>query len=167
MTSLFADANRVQKALRNFAASSTGAWLFSRTAHHLDRALARATKGRKTVAGVVFGVPTVILTTTGAKTGQQRRVPVLGVPYGSFMGLIASNWGQAKQPAWYYNLRANPDAEISVDGAAHPVRARLANPTERDEIWTAGLAYYPGWRNYQVRAGTRHIEAFILDHRSR
>ncbi|MFI6831018.1 nitroreductase family deazaflavin-dependent oxidoreductase [Kribbella sp. NPDC050241] len=165
MTSPFADANRVQKALRTFAASSTGAWFFSRTAHHLDRALARATKGRKTVAGVVFGVPTVLLTTTGAKTGQPRCVPVLGVPYGAFLGLIASNWGQAKHPAWYYNLKADPEAEISVDGDNHPVRARLATSAERDEIWTAGLAYYPGWRNYEVRAGTRYIEAFVLDRR--
>lgn len=165
MTSLFADANRVQKAVRTFAASSTGAWFFSRTAHHLDRALARVTKGRRTVAGVAFGVPTVLLTTTGAKTGQPRCVPVLGVPYGSFLGLIASNWGQANHPAWYYNLKANPDAEVSVDGEVHPVRARLATPTERDEIWSAGLAYYPGWRNYETRAGTRHIQAFILDPR--
>ena len=151
--------------MRTFAASGPGAWFFSRTAHHVDRGLARVTKGRKTVAGVVFGVPTVFLTTTGAKTGRPRRVPVLGVPYGSFLGVIASNFGQTKHPSWYYNLRANPDAEVSVDGVAHQVRAHLATPEERDEIWSAGLEYYPGWRNYELRAGTRHIQAFVLTHR--
>lgn len=166
MTSLFADASRTQQALRTFAATSAGAWLLSRTAHHLDRALARVTKGRKTLAGVLFGVPTVFLTTTGAKTGQARRVPVLGVPYGSFLGLIASNFGQAKHPGWYYNLKANPNAEVSIDGKPHPVRSRLATTAERDQIWSAGLAYYPGWRNYEVRAGERHIEAFILEPRN-
>jgi deazaflavin-dependent oxidoreductase (nitroreductase family) len=161
----FSEANGFQRAMRRFAGSSVGSKLFAHTLHHLDRGVSRLTKGRRTFAGIVSGLPTVFLTTTGAKSGQPRTVPVLGVPYGEGIGVIASNFGQAKHPAWFHNLKANPEASLSVNGEPHDVLARLATPEERAAIWEAGLEIYPAWKKYEARAGDRHIEAFVLDPR--
>ena len=112
----FAEANRFQRAMRLFAASTVGSAIFSRTAHHADRAVARVTGGSRTFAGILTGVPTVLLTTTGAKSGKARTVPVLGVPHPAGMGVIASNFGSTKHPSWYHNLRADPACSLSIDG---------------------------------------------------
>ncbi len=78
------------------------------------------------------------------------------------MALIASNFGGAKHPAWYHNLRAHPEATVSIGRDTWQATARLASPGERDEIWSKGIKMYPGWSKYEARAGDRHIEAFIL-----
>ena len=78
------------------------------------------------------------------------------------MALIASNFGGTKHPAWYHNLKANPQATVSVGRDTWRATARLATPNERDEIWSKGVEMYPGWSKYEVRAGNRHIEAFVL-----
>lgn len=159
----FDDANAVQRALRNFAATKVGAAMFRPTAHHADKLVSRLTKGRRSFAGLLTGIPTVILTTTGAKTGQPRSVAVLGVPWHDrSMGLIASNWGGTNHPAWYHNLEANPRATLSMEGETWEADARLATDEERAGIWAKGLEYYPGWRNYEERAGDRRIQAFVL-----
>ena len=158
----FTDANAVQRAIRRFAATTVGAALFRPTAHHLDRWVSRLTRGRRTFAELLTGVPVVLLTTTGARSGEPRVVAVAGVPYGDHLGLIASNWGGTSHPAWYHNLRANPEAAVSIGGDSWPVVARVATPAERDEIWQRGLAIYPGWRKYEARAGERQIQAFVL-----
>lgn len=148
--------------MRTLAATKVGVALLRPTAHHLDRFASKVTGGRKTFAEIVSGVPTVMLTTTGAKSGQPRTVAVYGIPHPEGLALIASNFGGPRHPGWYHNLRAHPDAEVSVGGDTWHATARLATPGERDEIWNKGLEIYPGWRKYETRAGDRHIEAFIL-----
>jgi len=101
-------------------------------------------------------------TTTGAKSGEPRTVAVFGIPHPDGLGLIASNFGGEKHPAWYYNLKANPQATVSAGRDTWRATARLATDSERDEIWAKGLEVYPGWRKYETRAGDRHIEAFVL-----
>jgi deazaflavin-dependent oxidoreductase (nitroreductase family) len=78
------------------------------------------------------------------------------------LAVIASNYGGTKHPAWYHNLKANPQATVSVEGDTWDAVARIAAPRERDEIWAIGINIYPGWRKYETRAGDRHIEAFVL-----
>jgi deazaflavin-dependent oxidoreductase (nitroreductase family) len=78
------------------------------------------------------------------------------------LALIASNWGGAKHPAWYHNLKANPEATVSMEGDTWHATARPATPSERDEIWANGLKFYPAWKKYEARAGERQIEAFVL-----
>jgi len=68
----------------------------------------------------------VLLTTTGAKTGQQRTLPVIAVPDGDNLVVIASNRGQRQHPAWYYNLPAHPEGTVTVGGASWRVQAREA-----------------------------------------
>jgi deazaflavin-dependent oxidoreductase (nitroreductase family) len=158
----FDDANAFHRLMRTFAATTMGVALFRPTAHHLDRVASKFTGGKRSFAGVALGVPAVMLTTTGAKSGQTRTTPVFGVPHPEGLAVIASNFGGPKHPAWYHNLRANPRAALSIEGNAWQVDARLATPSERDRIWAQGLELYPGWRKYESRAGARHIEAFVL-----
>ncbi len=158
----FDDANTFHRAMRTFAATKVGVALLRPTANRLDQLIIKFTGGRRSFAGTVTGVPTVILTTKGAKSGEPRTVAVYGIPHPDGLALIASNWGGAKHPAWYHNLKTNPEATVSVDGNTWHATARPATPRERDEIWAKGVELYPGWAKYEVRAGDRHIEAFVL-----
>ena len=158
MTRDYDRANALQRLLRRFAGSGPGSWLFARVLHHIDRPVYRLTGGRHTFASLVSGIPVVMLTTTGAKTGRRRAVPVLGLPTPGGLAVIASNFGQHNQPGWYYNLRANPAAE--VDGRA--VHAAVAEGEERAQIWAQGLRVYPGWSQYERRAAHRDIVVFVL-----
>jgi deazaflavin-dependent oxidoreductase (nitroreductase family) len=159
----FAQANAMQKLLRRFAASPPGAWLFARVLHHIDRPVFALTRGRHTFASLVSGIPVLMLTTTGAKSGQPRTVPVLAIPAGSDLAIIASNFGQAHHPSWYYNLRAHPDAEIAYDGQRRRVRAVEVSADRRERIWREGLRIYPGFSQYERRAGDRRISVFALE----
>ena len=156
-------ANRFHKVVRRFAASGPGSWLFARIAHHLDRPVNRLTHGRHTLGSALTGLPVVMLTTTGAKSGQRRTVPILGIPFSGGVAVIASNFGQRGQPGWYYNLRAHPDAQVVIDGTRRPVRAVEAEGDRRAEIWREGLRVYPGFSQYERRASHRHISVFVLE----
>ena len=156
-------ANAVQRVLRGFAASGPGSWMFARTLHRIDRPVYRLTRGRHTFASLVSGIPVVMLTTTGALSGRQRSVPVLGLPTPDGLAVIASNVGQRHHPAWYHNLRADPTATVSVDGPPFRVRAVEAEGEVRDRIWQQGLKIYPGWSQYETRASNRRIAIFLLE----
>jgi len=156
-------ANVFQKVLRRFAASGPGSWLFARLLHRIDRPVHRLTRGRHTFASLVSGIPVVMLTTTGAKTGQPRTVPVLGIPIDGGLAIIASNFGQYRHPAWYHNLRADPAAQVVVDGIHRRVRAVEADGEYRDRIWQQGLRVYPGFSQYEDRAAHRRISVFVLE----
>ena len=158
----FDDANAFHRTMRTFGATKVGVALFRPMANRLDRLVSRLTGGRRSFAGIATGVPAVILTTTGAKSGEPRTVAVWGIPRPDGLGLIASNFGGVKHPAWYHNLKANPDATVSMEGDSWHGTARPAAPRERDEIWAKALEIYPGLRKYEARAGERHIEAFVL-----
>jgi deazaflavin-dependent oxidoreductase (nitroreductase family) len=156
-------ANLFQRGVRRLAASPPGAWFFARTLHHIDRPVYRATRGRHTFASLVSGLPVVMLTTTGVRSGQKRSVPVLALPTAEGLAVIASNYGQHHHPAWYYNLRARPEGEVIVEGATRPFRAREAQGDERSRIWQEGLKIYPGWSGYERRAAGRRIAVFVLE----
>jgi deazaflavin-dependent oxidoreductase (nitroreductase family) len=158
----FDETNAFHRMMRSFAATKVGAALLRPTARHLDGLITKVTGGRSSFVGITTGIPAVMLTTTGAKSGEPRTVAVYGIPHPDGLGLIASNWGGAKHPAWYYNLKAHPEATVSIGRDTWRATARPATPPERDEIWAKGVELYPGWRKYEVRAGDRRIEAFIL-----
>ncbi|MGH2981812.1 MAG: nitroreductase family deazaflavin-dependent oxidoreductase [Solirubrobacterales bacterium] len=159
----YESANAVQRVLRRFAASGPGSWMFARTLHRIDRPVYRLTGERHTFASLVSGIPVVMLTTTGARSGRPRSVPVLGLPTPDGLAVIASNFGQHHHPAWYYNLRANPAATVAVDGPPQQVRAVEAEGERRERIWQQGLKIYPGWSQYEVRASNRRIAIFVLE----
>ena len=159
----YARANPLQRLMRRFGASGPGSWLFARVLHHIDRPIYRLTKGRHTLASLVSGLPVVMLTTTGARSGVRRSVPVLGLPTEDGLAVIASNYGQRRHPAWYHNLRANPEGEVTVDGETRRFRAREAQGELRSRIWRRGLSVYPGCSRYETRASNREICVFVLE----
>jgi deazaflavin-dependent oxidoreductase (nitroreductase family) len=138
-------------------------WLLARSLDRIDRAVYRMSKGRHTYASIFAGLPVVMLTTTGRQTGRQSTVPVLGIPDGEHLAVIASNYGQERHPAWYHNLTANPAARVAIQGVEKPVRARLATGQERERLWALGTEIYPAWTVYRRRAANREIAVFVLE----
>ncbi len=159
----FADANPIQRMMRRFASSGPGSWVFAKVAHHIDRPVFRLSKGRRTFGSMVTGLPVVMLTTTGAKSGKPRTVPVLGLPAEGGIAVIASNFGQRRNPGWLYNLRAKPEGELAVEGLTHRFRATEVDGEARARIWERGLKVYPGWTQYERRAAHRDIVVFLLE----
>ena len=91
--------NAAQRAMWHVSSSRPGAWLFSRSMHHVDRLVLRLSHGQRTAAGITAGVPVLTVTTTGARTGQPRSTPLLGVPFGSDIAIIGTRFGQPGTPA--------------------------------------------------------------------
>jgi deazaflavin-dependent oxidoreductase (nitroreductase family) len=147
---------------RRFAATGPGSWMFARVLHHIDRPVFRLTGGRHTLGSALSGMPVVMLTTTGARSGKPRSVPVLGLPTPDGLAVIASNYGQEHHPGWYYNLRADPTGQVTVDGVTRPFRATVAEGEQRERIWQSGLRVYPGWSQYERRCSHRKIAIFVL-----
>jgi deazaflavin-dependent oxidoreductase (nitroreductase family) len=159
----YSEANAVQRTMRRFASSGPGSWVFARAAHRLDKPIFRLTRGRYTLGRLVSGIPIVMLTTVGAKSGVARTVPVLGLPSSVGLAVIASNFGQKRNPGWYHNIRANPEVTVAVDGRSWRARAVPVEGPDRDVIWQEGLRVYPGWTQYESRASHRRIAVFVLE----
>jgi deazaflavin-dependent oxidoreductase (nitroreductase family) len=158
----YAEADPARRAVRWFAATRTGDWLFANLLRRLDGPVLRLTAGRHTAASVISGLPVVQLTTTGARSLRPRTVPVVGVPTPEGLAVIASNFGRPRQPGWYHNLRADPRATVTVRGRTTPVRAVEARGEARERAWRRGLAIFPGWAAYERQAGDRDIAVFLL-----
>jgi deazaflavin-dependent oxidoreductase (nitroreductase family) len=158
----YEDATGLQRALRRVGASAPGSWVLRRTLHHLDGLVNRISGHRATFAQSVVGIPTAMLTTTGARTGRRRTVPVLAFDVVEGWGLVASSFGQEHHPGWYYNLLAHSDAVLEVDGVAIDVVARRVHGLEREAVRAAALRIYPGYVVYEQRASHRELGYFVL-----
>jgi deazaflavin-dependent oxidoreductase (nitroreductase family) len=158
----FDDASVFHRAMRAVAGTKAGRVFFRPTAHRLDQLVSKVTGGRHSFAGIAAGLPTVILTTTGAKSGKPRTVALLGIPHPDGVAVVAANYGDARHPGWYHNLKANPAASVTIKGDTWDATARLATPGEREEIWANGVELYPGLTKERAWAGERQIEAFVL-----
>jgi deazaflavin-dependent oxidoreductase (nitroreductase family) len=107
----------------------------------------------------------LLLDHVGAKSGTPRTTPLLYVPDSENLVLIASKGGFPMHPAWFHNLKANPDTTVQIGAERRPVRARVAAPEERDRLWTLAVEAYPGYKDYQARAD-RQIPLVVLEPRS-
>jgi deazaflavin-dependent oxidoreductase (nitroreductase family) len=125
-----------------------------------DRLVARLTRGRVVALGLI---PSLLITTTGRRSGQPRSNPLLYVPDGDAYVVIGSNWGRPEHPAWSANLLAEPAATVTVRGTRVPVRARLVDGAERDRLWRLLVAEWPAYQTYVRRAGGRDIRIFRLE----
>jgi len=153
--------SRVVERVRNFGHRPWFARL-GRTLMPLDRLVGKATRGRF----VAFGLrelPSMILTTTGRRTGQPRDTPLLYVTDGDGYLVIGSNWGRQEQPTWTGNLLANPDAVVTAGGRRIPVRARLVTGEERERDVAALRRMWPAYATYETRAGGRELRVFRLE----
>ena len=79
---------------------------------HLDQLVSKLTGGKRSFAAIAAGLPSVILTASGAKSGKPRTVALLGIPHPDGVAVVAANYGDAKHPAWYHKLKANPAATV-------------------------------------------------------
>jgi deazaflavin-dependent oxidoreductase (nitroreductase family) len=108
------------------------------------------------------GTQTLILTTTGRKSGQERKSPLI---YGEHDGdylVVASKGGAPEPPAWFVNLQADPTAEIQVWGERVPVRARVATAEEKPELWKIMTGHWPAYDDYQTKTD-RPIPVVVLE----
>jgi len=152
-----------QRVMQHIPASAVGATVFSKFLHYIDPPLMRISKDRLSIPCLLTGLPVVILTSTGAKSGQARTKPVIGIPDGDNVVLVASNWGQELNPAWYYNLRANPVAELEFGGHSEAYTAReVTEPDEYQRLWKKAAGVYIGFDKYQQRTGDRKIPIMVL-----
>ena len=156
-------ANAAQRVTQKIAASAPGAWLSQRTLYPLDKLLYKRTNGRVTIAELMAGLPVIMLTTTGAKSGEPRSMPLVGIPLDDDLALIGSNYGQERTPGWVYNLEANPEATVSFRDRSIDVTARPATDAEADRAFEIAAGFYPGYGKYRARASHRTIRVFVLN----
>ena len=147
-----------QTLMHKVASTPAGVWFFSRTLPSEDRFLFRLTGGRYTVSSILTGLPVVTMTTTGAKSGLPRTVPLLYIRDdqnpGSF-ALIGSNWGQKHSPSWYHNLKAHPRATCTIDGQTKDYVAQEVSGEAYERFWQHAVNTYLGFPLYKQRAGRR------------
>ena len=112
-------------------------------------------------AGRVGGASLCLLTTTGRRSGQARTVSLLYVRDGANLVVVASRGGMSAPPAWYLNLKADPNATVRLGSTTQPVRAHFATEDQRARYWPMLTAAYPHFDAYQART-SRRIPVVIL-----
>jgi deazaflavin-dependent oxidoreductase (nitroreductase family) len=123
----------------------------------------RATRG--VVGHRVPGLPQMLLLDhVGAKSGRRRTAPLVYARDGHDLVIVASKGGHPRNPAWFHNLRANPDTTVQVGSKRIPVRARVATPAEHGRLWEKAVEVYGGYREYQRRT-EREIPLVVLEPR--
>ena len=138
-------------------------WPLLLVAIRLHVLLYRLTRGR---VGQRFrgGPPMLLLEHIGARSGTRRTTPLVYVRDGENIVLVASKGGFPRNPAWFHNLLAHPDTTVQIGARREAVRARVADPAERERLWPKVVATYPGYEDYQRRTA-REIPLVILEPR--
>ena len=125
----------------------------------LERATRRLTRGRTPLSGAL--VPSLVLHSTGARSGEPRQTPLMYCPDGDDMLVTGSNFARGRHPAWTANLLAHPEAAVDVQGRHLEVTASLVGPDEREATWVLLERNWPGYRGYERAAG-RELRIFRL-----
>lgn len=121
----------------------------------------RANAGK--VGGQFEGAPMVLITTTGAKSGQQRTTPLVCLPDGERIAIFASKAGAPTNPDWYHNLTANPELTVEFGDDTYAATASEVHGVERDELYARQVAVMPGFGEYAAKtAGVRVIPVVVL-----
>jgi len=113
---------------------------------------------------IMNGVPCLLITTRGHKSGKLRRTPIVYGQDGDRFVVIASRGGSDRHPAWFVNLQADPEAEIQVLADHHLVRARVAEAEERTALWERMVAVFADFEDYQKKT-SREIPVVVLERR--
>ncbi len=130
-------------------------WLLTVT----NRAIYRLSSGR--IGGSFAGTPVYLLITTGRKSGRERAQPLLFIEDGENLAVAASNFGHGHHPAWYLNLKADPNVVIEKRGERAPMAAEEAQGEERARLWERFAEVYAGYRVYETRTD-RKIPVIVL-----
>lgn len=153
----------MQRVIQRFGGTRPGTWLFRTLLLPVDRRLVRASGGRFSIPRTLLGLPVVALTTTGARTGRLRTVPVVAIRFGDALALLGTNFGQPRAPAWTANLAAHPQAWVSWRGARWPLAAHRASSADAEHVWALATVLYPGFAAYRRRVTQRGIDVWILE----
>lgn len=125
-----------------------------------------ATDGREANTLRDTGLPVVIFTTRGRKSGKIRKIPLMRVEHEGKYAMVASMGGAPEHPEWYYNLKADPESLMVQDGADRfDAQARELNGDEREIWWQRAVEAYPPYAEYQTRTD-RKIPVFLVERRS-
>jgi len=154
--------NAVQRAMRHISPAQHGAWLFARSLPQIDKLVLRISRGQVTLTGVTGGIPVLTITTTGARSGQRRTTPLMGVPFGGGIAVVGAHFGQPGLPGWYHNLRAQPRTEVTYRNRTASATAREADADERRAILAQARKIYAGYEAYARRITDRKIPIMIL-----
>ncbi len=112
-------------------------------------------------ANTLRGLPIVLLTSVGAKTGKLRKTALMRVEHDGAYAVVASLGGAAKHPVWYWNLKKHPHVELQDGAERHDYEARELEGAEREEWWARAVEAYPPYADYQ-RKTDRLIPVFLL-----
>ena len=154
-----------ERLMQRVASSRAGAWFLARALHRFDRIVLKLSGGKTTMSSILGGLPIVYVTATGAKSGLPRSLPPIYIRDSSnsdSFALIASNYGQRSNPAWYYNLKANPRAQCLIEGQTEEYLAHEASGEEYDRFWQAAADTYIGYSLYKQRAAHRRIPVMVM-----
>jgi deazaflavin-dependent oxidoreductase (nitroreductase family) len=151
--------SKLRKPMIWFGSTHAGSWVI-RSLTPLDRYVIRRSHGRYTTLGPL-GAPTMLLTTTGAKSGQLRTTPLLFARDGDDILVAGSNFGQAHHPAWSKNLIVHPDAIATVGGKEVPVTAEMLRGDEARAGFKKMVEVVPVYSEYEDRTD-REIRVFRL-----
>lgn len=138
-------------------------WVYTHIQQGTDERVFKLTRGRVTASSLLTGLPVIMLTTAGARSGRKRTVPLLGLRIDGALVVIASNYGRDHHPAWYHNLVANPHGEVTEGGAERAFRAREVTGPEHAELFGHAVRHYPGFAVYERRAGPRRLPLLVLE----
>jgi deazaflavin-dependent oxidoreductase (nitroreductase family) len=108
------------------------------------------------------GTVTLLLTTTGRKSGVPRTAPLIYQPYGDAYLIVASKGGAPAPPEWYLNLLSDPEAKVQIRGEVFDVVARDATPEEKPDMWRTMVAAWPAYDDYQAKTD-RQIPVVVLE----
>jgi deazaflavin-dependent oxidoreductase (nitroreductase family) len=131
--------------------------------HRIDGFFWKISGGRLFFSNKLVGIPAFRITSIGAKSKQPRSLVLYGFSENGNIALIATNFGQTRNPSWYYNLKANPKCQVEWQGTSREYIARESRGEERERYWNMAVSYYKGYELYAVRAAHRHIPVMILE----
>ncbi len=106
--------------------------------------------------------PVVLFTTTGAKSGQKRYVPLMRVEEGGKYAMVASKGGDPKHPSWYHNVKVNPEVTVQDGDKVSTMTARELDGAEREHWWALAVEAYPPYAEYQTKTD-RQIPVFVVE----
>ena len=124
---------------------------------------ARRSNGEHSLTTLITGLPLITLHTTGARSGLPRSTFLIAIPYDENIVLIASYFGSQQHPAWYHNLLAHPEVQVSLNGRTKTFLARQTSGAERQACWEQAVSLYPGFEAYRRRAKGREIPVMVLE----